>query len=328
MLRIGKIKENALKRSILREIKTDTKKCVCGPSVGEDASVVAVNGLNIAITSCSVTFPCENMGELLVNKAVNNLCAQGAEPVSINICVLLPETAEEKTLKLIIRDAQRAAENHNIQISGGHTEVLTTISSPIITGTALGKTRNEGPVKTAGVKPGNDIILTKWIGLEGTSIIVDKNRDELLKKFPSSFIETASLFGGHTCIRQEAEIASAYGISAMTDVSSGGIFGALWEMAEASGVGLDIDLMAIPVRQETIEICEVYGINPYQLISGGALLIACDNGSRLVEKLEEADIPAVVIGSANSSSDRLIHNDEETRYLDMPMTDEIFKIFR
>lgn len=327
MLRLGKIKENALKRSVLKEIKSQDPGLLIGPGIGEDAACLSVDDSVIAMTTNVVTIPCENIGELLVIKAVNNLSAQGAEPICINLSVLLPEAEDERTLKSIIRDVKKTASRYNMQIAGGHTEVTGAVANPIITGTAIGRIKSRGPIKTGGVKPGNDIILTKWIGLEGTSIVARRNKEGLYKLFPASFVETACDFGNYTCIAEEATIAYEYGVSAMTDVSAGGIFAALWEMAEASGVGFDIDLMAIPVRQETIEICEVYGINPYQLISGGALLLTCDDGEKLVELLEEADLPAVVIGSANASSDRLIHNGEEVRFMDMPMADEILRIF-
>lgn len=88
---------------------------------------------------------------------------------------------------------------------------------------------------------------------------------------------------------QRPAVAVKSGVSAMHDVTEGGIFGALWEMAEASGVGLEIDLKKIPVRQETIEICEFFGINPYQLISSGCMLMAAEDGNLLVRELEKAE---------------------------------------
>ena len=328
MLRLGKITENALKRSVLKEISLNRDICVISPNVGEDASVLKINAAEeLAVTTDVVSISCCNVGEVLVTKGVNNLSVQGAEPICINLSVLLPIDEDEKTLKKIIRDAEKTAKRYRVQISGGHTEITGAVNNPVVTGTTIGKIKDKGPIITGGVKPGNDIILTKWVGLEGTALIVNEKKNELYKLFPASFIETAALFGEYTCVKEEADIAYDYGVNAMKDVSSGGIFGTLWEMAEASNVGLDIDLMSIPIRQETIEICEVYGVNPYQLLSGGSLILACDNGDELIEKMKEVGIPAVKIGTANSSSNRLIHNDDEIRFLDMPMSDEILKIF-
>ena len=109
-------------------------------------------------------------------------------------------------------------------------------------------------------------------------------------------------------------------------MTEGGIFGALWEMAEASGVGLSIDLKSIPVRQETIEICEFFGINPYQLISSGCMLMAADDGNALVRELKKEGIPATVIGKALDGKDRVLENGDERRFLEPPKTDELYRV--
>ena len=115
------------------------------------------------------------------------------------------------------------------------------------------------------------------------------------------------------------------GVGAMHDVTEGGIFGALWEMAESAGVGLEIELKKIPIKQETVEICEFFGINPYQLISSGAMLMAAEDGNRLVMNLKKAGIAATVIRKATDSNDRVIWNGEERRFLEPPKSDALYK---
>ena len=99
-------------------------------------------------------------------------------------------------------------------------------------------------------------------------------------------------------MRKAADIARAAGAVGIHDVREGGIFGGLWELAAAGGVGLDVELKRIPVRQHTIEVCEFFRLNPYMLISGGTLLIVCENGERVAAALaKEGD-------SGGGSSDR------------------------
>ena len=112
-------------------------------------------------------------------------------------------------------------------------------------------------------------------------------------------------------VQSEAAVAVTSGVSAMHDVTEGGIFGALWEMAEASGVGLEIDLKKIPIRQETVEVCEFFGVNPYLLISSGCMLMAAQDGNHLVRELE---------------NDRVLLNEDERRFLEPPKTDELYKV--
>ena len=109
-------------------------------------------------------------------------------------------------------------------------------------------------------------------------------------------------------------------------MTEGGIFGALWEMAEASGVGLEIDLKKIPIRQETVEVCEFFGVNPYLLISSGCMLMAAQDGNHLVRELEKAGIKATIIGKATAGNDRVLLNEDERRFLEPPKTDELYKV--
>ena len=182
------------------------------------------------------------------------------------------------------------------------------------------------PVATGTAKPDGDIVVTKWIALEGTSIAAKEREEQLRRRFPAYLVEAAKGFDKYLSIIPEAAVAGKSGVWAMTDVTEGGIFGALWEMAESSGVGLEIDLKKLPIRQETVEICNLLDLNPYELISGGCLLIAAENGADLVRRLEEENIPATVVGRTTGGKDRIIRNGEEKRFLEPAKPDELYQI--
>ena len=116
------------------------------------------------------------------------------------------------------------------------------------------------------------------------------------------------------------------GVSAMHDITEGGIFGALWELAEGTGCGLDIDLKSIPIRQESVEVCEQFGVNPYLLMSSGSMLIATEDGPKLVRALAAEGIHSAIIGRATDGNDRILRNGDEIRYLDRPQSDELYKV--
>jgi hydrogenase maturation factor len=166
---------------------------------------------------------------------------------------------------------------------GGHTEITAAVNQPVITVTGVGKMPREHMIKTAGISSGQEIIMTKWAGLEGTAIIAKNKEEELLTKYNKDFIEDAKNFIQSISVVKEAGIARRMGASAMHDVTEGGLFGALWELGEASGVGLTVDLRKLTLRQETVEICEFYDLNPYQLISSGVMLIVTDKANALAE---------------------------------------------
>ena len=137
--------------------------------------------------------------------------------------------------------------------------------------------------------------------------------------------EEAKGFERYLSIIPEAATAVKSGVCVMHDASEGGIMAALWELADSSGVGLTIELRKLPIRQETVEICEFCNVNPYELMSGGCLVMTADDGDSLVEALEKDGIVAVVVGKITDSNDRIILNEDEKRYLDKPKVDEIHR---
>ena len=163
-----------------------------------------------------------------------------------------------------------------------------------------------------------EIVVSKWIGLEGTARLAGANYERLRQRFPARIIEEAAAFGRYLSVIPEAATAMKSGVCGIHAVSRGGIFAGLWEMAEEAGVGLEADLRKIPVRQETIEICEVFGENPYELLSGGCLIMTTAGGNALVDALLREGIPAVVIGRTTRGNDRVLYNEGRRQFLNKP----------
>ena len=327
-MKIGKVSETVLKRSIFKQIHTKRDEVLLGAGVGEDCAAVKLSpGEIFVISTDPITGTVKDVGMLAIQITANDLASSGAEPVGVMLTVLLPEEIEEEDIREMMRQVEEACAHFHIQVMGGHTEVTRAVTQPVISVTGVGKVREDRLVSTAGAKPGQDILVTKWIGIEGTSIIAKEKEKELLERFSQAFVDTAKGFDQYLSVLPDSRIAVEHGVSAMHDVTEGGIYGARWEVAEASGIGLEIDLKAIPIRQETIEICEYFELNPYYLISSGCMLMAADQGHDLVRKLEAAGIPAAVIGKATDGKARRIWNGGEESYLERPKTDELYKIY-
>ena len=325
-MKVGKVPENVLKRSVFKQLHTTRKEVLLGAGVGEDCAAMKLAEDEVFVISTDpITGAAKDIGALAVQITVNDLASAGAEPIGIMITVLLPENAEEKDLKTVMAQVEEACEKNRIQVMGGHTEVTKVVNQIVISVTGVGKAKEGRVISTAGVKPGMDIIVTKWIGIEGTAILAKEKEAVLRERYSQPFIDKAKELDRYISVLSEAATAVKSGVAAMHDVTEGGIFGALWEIAEASGVGLEIDLKKIPLKQETVEICEFFGINPYELISSGSMLMAAEDGNGLVMELEKAGIPAVVIGKATDSNDRVLLNEEERRFLEPPKTDELYK---
>lgn len=326
-MEIGKIPENVLKRSVMRQLTTKREEVLVGSAVGEDcAAVVLEPDEEFVLSTDPITGTAKDIGNLAVLVTTNDLASAGATPIGIMLTVLLPKGTEEATLKEIMQQVNAACEAANIQVIGGHTEVTDVVNQPVLSVTGVGKVKRGKLISTGGAKPGMDLVATKWIGIEGTAIIAKEKEAELRAHFPDVIVDEAMGMDAYVSVQKDGEVAAAHGAAAMHDVTEGGIFGALWEMAEASSVGLDVDLSKIPIRQETVEICEYFDVNPYQLISSGCMLIATSDGSGLVRALGDAGVAASIIGSTTDSNDRIIRYDGEMRYLEPPKADEFHKV--
>ena len=327
MMKVGKVPEAVLKRSVLKQIRTNRPEVLLGASVGEDCAAVALQEDEMFVLSTDpITGTAKDIGHLAIQITLNDLASAGAEPIGVMLTFLLPEKISEAKLRAMMEQAETAAHAANVQIMGGHTEVTRVVNQPVISVVGVGKAKKGRLISTAGARPGMDVVVTKWIGLEGTSIIAKEREEELLTRYPQALVDTAKGFDAFLSVLPEARIAVESGVSAMHDVTEGGIFGALWEMAESAGVGLEIDLKKIPIRQETVEVCEFFDVNPYELISSGSMLMAASDGNGLVRALTAANIPAVCIGKVTAGNDRVLLSGEERRFLEPPKADELYKV--
>ncbi|MGN1146968.1 MAG: AIR synthase-related protein [Lachnospiraceae bacterium] len=323
-MKVGKISESVLKRSVLKQIKSINANVISGAGVGADCAIFACEDASWATSmqAAVLTKPADIRYAFI--KAANNIACSGAIPVMAMLSIVLPEQAEEAVLTAIMKEADQAAKEIQVRIAGGHTEISDKVTSPVVSVSMTGSLK-AGRQLPAGAVPGQDVVISKWIGLEGTARLAGQYRDRLLLRYPLHMIDEAAAFGRYLSIIPEAATAVKSNVSAMHDVSTGGIFAALWELAESAGVGLAIDLKKIPVKQETIEVCEFFGISPYELLSGGCLLMTADNGDHLVQALEAVHIPAVVVGKTTDNHDRIVINEEERRFLERPKTDAILQ---
>lgn len=326
-MEIGKVPESVLKRSVFKQITTKRPEVILGSGVGEDCGALELKEDEIFVVSTDpITGTAKEIGNLSVLITVNDLASSGAEAIGILLTVLLPDQSKEKVLREIMEQVGKACEEAGIQVIGGHTEVTGVVNQPLVSVTGIGKVKKGHLISTAGAKPGMDLIVTKWIGIEGTTIIAKEKEEELCKVFPAEYVKSMCDMSKYLSVQKDGVVAAAAGAAAMHDITEGGIFGALWEIAGASNVGLDVDLSLVPIRQETVELCDHYKLNPYGLISSGSMLIAAENGGKIVRALEEAGIPATIIGQTTSQKAKAIRYDGQTRYLEQPKSDEFHKV--
>lgn len=330
-MQMGKVSEVVLKRSILKNIGHRRPEVLLPARQGEDCSLVKFPQEDTcAITSNTVTIECNLMGSLAIYRAVNDLAASGAEPVGMMLNLLLPESAQESQIKELMREMEGVCAQENIEILGGHTQITDAVSGIVLCVTGIGRVKDSFSSGNMLMMPGDDLVMTGWAAMEGTALIAEAQEKILLSRLPEEFVQEAKDMRQSISIRKEAELACKAGIPihGMHNLSEGGVFGGLWEIASRSNVGICVDLEDIPLKQVTVEICEVFDYNPYMLAANGSLLIATPKGNQLVAELMKEGIYSAVIGRATGDKDRVVISGEEKRFLEPAgkEKDEIYKL--
>ena len=325
-MKIGKLPEPVLVRSVLRQVGHRREEVLMGPSVGVDCAALELAPDEVFVMSTDpITGAVQDIGSHCIHITANDLAASGADPIGVMLTVLLPDTVEEPQIRKMVQDAEKVCRELNMEIFGGHTEITNVVSHPVISVTGVGKIKKTDLLSPDRIRPGQDIVISKWIGLEATTILAKERRDRLVQHFSPRFVDDAQNLDRYLSVVPDARAARGSGVVTMHDITEGGVFGALWEVAQAGGVGLEIDLKAIPIRQETVEICEYFGVNPYLIMSSGSMLMVTEDGQGTVAALEKAGIHGSLVGRTTEGNDRILRNGQEIRYLDRPQPDQLYQ---
>ena len=265
---------------------------------------------------------------------VNELAAQGVHAGSAEIRIEIPADMDKSRMHSIrnhIAKAMEKLETEDFQLEELHIagEKCAALRVPQIVITAAGETDQKERIADAllTARAGQDIVYAGWAGLEGMLRIIGEKEAELRERFTPAFIGQMKAYDSELCGLSKIAVADAMGVSVIRQVSRGGILASLWDLAKDTELGLNLDLKKIAVRQETIEVCEHFRLNPYQLASGGSFLMLTENGEALADALNQKGIQSAVIGQLTDSNDKVIHNGEDMRYIDRPAPDELMKVF-
>lgn len=319
---IGKLKTEDLQRLVLSKIKNSRSSTLKGPGIGLDVAYLELGDEIIAISSDPITGASKGIGSLALRVACNDVSAGGAQPLMAIMTLLLPPTILEEEIEEIMEDAQKMAEELEIDILGGHTEITTAVTRVIISTTVLG--RVDEPLM--GIQAGDAIVMTKSLGLEGTSIIVSE-KEEIRALLTEHELQDAKDMANLLSISKEAEIGLRHGVHFMHDITEGGLVGALSEMVFEKGLGFYIDASQVTIHSVTKKVAAHYGIDPYQLISSGSLLLSLpeEEVDALLEELDRNGIEASWIGSFREDPRQIFLFEEEVE-LEPKSGDELYKV--
>lgn len=179
------------------------------------------------------------------------------------------------------------------------------------------------------LKPGQDLVVAGCAGLAGTIELVKAGYEGLRQWFSAEYLDHILSLEELLICRDDqfwaGHMAAEVSVTEWEPSGMGGILTSIWNLSGAYETGVEFSLRKIPVRQETIEICERLDCNPYRLFSRGCCLLAAVSGSQLVDVLAGEGIPASVIGRVKTGIAREILGGEGRGFLERPQPDEILK---
>jgi hydrogenase expression/formation protein HypE len=332
-LPLGKLSPQFLGELINKYTISDDS-IVVGPKVGVDAAVINFGDKYLIAKTDPITFVTDNIGYYAININANDIACMGGVPKWFLGTLLLPENGtNEEMVRNIFSQVNRACRELKISFCGGHTEVTYGINRPILIGQMLGEVEKENLVKNENAQPGDDILLTKGIAIEATSIIAREKEAMLKEIYSEDLVKKCKnfIYKPGISILKEAQIAvQTGGIKAMHDPTEGGLAMGLYELASAAGCGIKIFEKEIPELPEAKLLCDQYEINILGVIASGALLIVTSRkmGLKIIDNLREANILVKKIGKIMEPEYgiKLITAEEE---VDLPefYQDEITKLF-
>ncbi len=333
----GKVPASLLRR-LLQGLARDRhdRRVIVGPGVGLDAAAIRWGRGYLVAKTDPITLVGTEVGAYALTINANDLATMGARPRWFLATILLPAgRTSTREVSALFRDLRRACRRLGVTLCGGHTEVSTAVTRPVVVGCLLGECDRGRLLTTAGARVGDALILTKGIPIEAVSILVRERGYVLRRRFSNAFLRRCRDFltrPGISVIRDAAIALRAGGVHAMHDPTEGGVSAALYELAEAAGVGVRVEETAIPILPEGAALCTALRLNPLGAIASGALLISADprRAGRILRALHREGIAAGRIGTVVPARQgvKMVAKDARLRPVPRFAVDEVARALR
>ena len=334
-LTTGKLPSDLLAGLLQRHVASDPR-VVVGPGIGLDAAILDLGDRCLVAATDPITYAADRIGWYAVHVNANDVACCGARPRWFLVNVLLPEgEATDELAEAIFEQISLACRQLGVAWCGGHTEVVAGLARPILVGQMLGEVAKDRWLTAARAQPGDAVLLTKGIAIEGTALVAREKREQLHGVIPEADLRrSAELLEtpGISVVRDARIALEAGGVHALHDPTESGLAGGLWELAQASGLGIAVHEEQIPVLPECQLLARHFGLDPLGLLASGALLIAAasDRAAAIAARLHSAGIAAAVIGQMVPAEEgcTIRMADQSPRPLPTFARDEIARLFQ
>lgn len=324
-MEIGKVSNEILEKIVFANIKNKREEVLVSAAIGEDNGIIDFGEYVCVVSTDPITGATKGLGRIAVHISCNDISASGGEPIAVLLTILCPPGSTEESLEIIMEDAAEAAAEINVEIIGGHTEVTDAVNRTVISTAVIGKQEKSKLPDHDSIKVGDKVVLSKHIGIEGTSIIASELEEELIKNIDKEKLEQAKAMNKDLSVVKEGMTASKYSVKYMHDITEGGVYGAIWEASKAIDKGLLINRENIPIKSITLEISKLLNIDPYRLISSGSMLMVIEeeNYKKLKEELKEENIQLTIIGEVVDKG-IFVKDGGEVEEILPPKSDELY----
>ena len=324
----GKLPTSRLIRLLEQYKGAQRPEVIMAGALGEDASYLRLGDNTLVLSTDPVTAAKADLGTIAFNINMNDIATSGAEGIGVLVTVLLPPFTDITVLETIMAEIDMECRKHRLQILGGHTEVTDAVTRPVVSVTAVGVVPKGEEIYSGNLKDGDALVVSKFLAIEGTMILTDLIEDRAKEILTRDELDKIENSRNLISVIKEGRIGKAMGVHSMHDITEGGVLGAVYEVAMASGLGCRLDEAAFPFKESTLKLTGALGLDPNRLISSGSMLFGTDRPEELIRALGEQGIEAVVIGSVSSAKEYLLADRKgEVKAFEPPAKDEIYRIF-
>ncbi len=324
-MKIGKIPNDILE-NLIYDMNNDRQEVIVGSAIGRDTAILDFKEKLLVVSTDPITGTTKDIGSLALNVAVNDLATEGAEPVGATVTILIPPDTDLNVLESIMDEIKTTSKKLNIAIVGGHTEVTDAVNRVVISTTVLGSI--DRPYVQEEVLLNDLVVVTKSLGIEGTSIIAKEKEAELKHTLTSAEFNEAISYHDDISVVKDGLLAKKHGAKYMHDITEGGLLGAVWESAKAINKGMVIFKNRLPVTKVTEKLATKFDIDPLKLISSGSMLMIISQKDYigLLKDYETHGIKSTVIGKITEFDGAYLNIDDEIKEIAQPKSDELYKV--
>ena len=328
----GKLDAQFLSRLLTRYTQAGDR-VVLSAGIGEDAAVIDMDSHYLIAKTDPITHVTGEIGHYVVNINANDIAAMGGMPRWFLLTVLLPEGSSATDVERMFSQVADSCRKMGVSYCGGHTEVSSAVSRPVVVGQMLGEVDKERLKPSSQARAGDDVLMTKTAAIEATAIIAREKAAELGAHVPAATIRRAQEYlhdPGISVVREAAVAAGFPEVHALHDPTEGGVATGVFEMATASGLGVTISYEQVPVSGETRRLCDLFRVEPLGTFASGALLMAVapKASARVTAALAAEGIGCSRIGVFTNREQGLnLVRDGQTGVLPVYDQDELSKIF-